>query len=251
MDMKKGLYIKLLLTWFCIGVVFVNTGRTQTYNMSSGTVTTCTGTFYDSGGTGGSATTTNKPGNYADNENKTMTFCSSNAAQSIIITFTAFNVENSFDNLKVYNGPNTGSPLIGTYTGTTSPGTVYSAPGGCVTFNFKSDGSNNYLGWAATISCGTAPNQDCITKKALCGTTSLNDNTNGFGSQEINSSNGGCFYSSSAVETQSSWYQLTMANTGTFNFTITPNNGTDDDDWAIWGPNPACPPASAPLRCTT
>ncbi|MEI2760272.1 MAG: PKD domain-containing protein [Bacteroidia bacterium] len=113
--------------------------------MSSTNVSTCAGNFYDSGGGGA---------NYGLNQNTTMTLCSNTAGQCIRISFTAFNLENNFDFLRIYNGPNTASPLIGSYTGTTSPGVV-TGTSGCLTFVFTSDGSINHAGWTASISCVT------------------------------------------------------------------------------------------------
>jgi hypothetical protein len=70
--------------------------------------------------------------------------------------FSAFNTEGCCDDLLIYNGPTTGSPLIGTYNGTTSPGIITASnPTGELTFVFTSDGSVQNAGWAATISCVT------------------------------------------------------------------------------------------------
>lgn len=114
----------------------------QTYNMASGTVNTCSGTFYDPGGAAG---------NYGNSLNVTQTFCSS-AGNCISFNFTSFSTQAGNDILTVYDGPNTASPVIGTFSGGTSPGTI-TASSGCITFNFVSNGSNNRAGWAATISC--------------------------------------------------------------------------------------------------
>ena len=105
----------------------------QNINMGNlGTVTTaCGGNFYDSGG---------PAGNYGNNEFFTATFCAP-PGQYISFNFTSFNTEFLFDNLDVYNGPNTAAPLIGSYSGTTGPGTIISSLGGCITFVFESDNS--------------------------------------------------------------------------------------------------------------
>lgn len=134
----------ILLTILFIGSFI--TLNAQIYNHPGGTVNTCSGTFYD---TGGSA------GNYANNQNITTTFCS-NAGNCIRVAFTAFNLENTYDFLYIYDGPTTGSTLIGAYTGATSPGTITSSTG-CLTFRFTSDGSVVSTGWAATISCVACP----------------------------------------------------------------------------------------------
>ncbi len=114
----------------------------QTYNNPGGTINTCSGTFYDTGGSGG---------DYSNSQNITTTFCS-DAGNCVSLNFSAFNIENNWDFMYIYDGPNTGSPLIGTYTGTNSPGTVVSTTG-CITIRFTSDGSITRPGWAAAISC--------------------------------------------------------------------------------------------------
>jgi subtilisin-like proprotein convertase family protein len=127
----------------------------QTYNMPSGTntVSTCSGTFYDSGGPGS---------NYTYNDNRTYTICPSIAGNKVRVNFTSFVTENGYDFLYIYDGPTTASPTLGTYSGTSSPGIVQATPSnasGCITFRFTSDGNfiftSTYAGWAATISCIT------------------------------------------------------------------------------------------------
>jgi subtilisin-like proprotein convertase family protein len=130
-------------------VIFSIAAGAQTINMANGSSSACSGTFYDSGGSGG---------NYTDGQNLTYTICPSTAGQSIQVAFSTLNIESGWDYLYIYNGNTTGAPLIGTYTGTTSPGTIVSsAANGCLTFRFTSDGSVNYSGWVATISCVAPP----------------------------------------------------------------------------------------------
>jgi hypothetical protein len=135
------------LYWLLILLVFqFEICWSQNYNMSNGTVSTCSGTFYDSGGTG----------NYNNNQNFTYTICSSIAGGKVRAAFTAFNLEANYDYLYIYDGNSTGAPLIGTYSGGTSPGTITASASntsGCLTFRFTSDGSVVRSGWTATISC--------------------------------------------------------------------------------------------------
>ena len=117
--------------------------------MSSTPITTCSGTFYDPGGTG----------NYANSLSVTQTFTPATPGAKLIFNFTSFLTEEGYDYLYVYNGPSTASPLIGVYDDFTGPGTVTATNAtGQLTFRFTSDGSVTETGWVATISCSvTAP----------------------------------------------------------------------------------------------
>jgi PKD repeat protein len=115
------------------------------FNITNGTITTCTGDFYDSGGSTGS---------YQNDESFTETFYPSTAGNMIRFNFTSFSTESGYDFLKIYDGINTAATLIGSYSGTTSPGTVTATnASGALTFVFTSDISVVSTGWAATISC--------------------------------------------------------------------------------------------------
>lgn len=131
-----------------------------TYLMTNGlTNNTCTGFFLDDGGLSS---------NYTDNNNTiTETFCSDNS-ESIRIEFTAFNTRENADNLVIYDGPNTASPIIGTYATTNSPGVVVSS-GTCLTFAWSTDNNGTRSGWESTISCIPHPpsNDECANAIAL------------------------------------------------------------------------------------
>ena len=127
----------LLFFWLC----FVAHSAAQSYNMTSGTVTTCSGTFYDPGGTG----------NYGNSLNITETFCAT-SGNCLTVNFTSFRTQGGNDILYIYDGPTTASPLIGSFSGTTSPGLVTSSTG-CLTFRFVSNATTVKAGWEATINC--------------------------------------------------------------------------------------------------
>lgn len=115
------------------------------FNMSNTSVTTCTGNFYDSGGSSAE---------YLNSENYTMTFYPSTAGAMMQFVFSSFSTESGYDYLRIYNGTSTSATLIGTYNGSTGPGTVTATnPTGALTFNFTSDGSVTKPGWTAAISC--------------------------------------------------------------------------------------------------
>ncbi|MCU0434062.1 MAG: T9SS type A sorting domain-containing protein [Bacteroidia bacterium] len=113
----------------------------QIYTMSTTTVTTCSGTFYDSGGAAG---------NYNNSEDITMTITSGNGNR-ISVTFTQFALASN-DLLRIFDGATSSHPRIGIYN-SISPGTIVST-GTSLTFRFTSNSSTSWLGWTATISCG-------------------------------------------------------------------------------------------------
>jgi spore germination protein YaaH/PKD repeat protein len=104
----------------------------------------CSGIIHDFGG---------PTKNYYNNENYTWTL-SPPGAFSIDIDFTSFDVELDYDTLFIYDGVSTADPLIGSYTGTNSPGSFTTSTGD-VTFYFKSDGATVAPGWLADYSCNT------------------------------------------------------------------------------------------------
>lgn len=260
----KRFYITIVLISTVFGVF------AQNYNNPNNTINTCSGNFYDSGGSGS---------DYGNNLTRTTTFCS-NSSNCVRVSFSSFNVENGWDYLYVYDGATTGSPQVpgSPFTGTTSPGTVYSSSG-CLTFRFTSDGSVTRAGWAASISCipcppahcfngvldgdevgincggscPACPPENCVGGTTICSDNTFSGNSSGFGTQELTSSNDGCL----SGEHQSSWYFFQATAAGTIEFDISPQNGTDDYDFAVWGPYPntstpggICPPSTSPIRCS-
>lgn len=131
------------------------------YNMANSTQTSCLSNFYDSGGPGS---------NYGNNENTTFTFLPSITDGKSTANFLYFNVEHHancfYDWLKIYDGPNTSSNLIGTFCGNNSPGLIVASnAAGALTFQFKSDGSVTNSGWMAYIDCeppATSPSADFV-----------------------------------------------------------------------------------------
>ena len=247
-------------------------GGGGTHNIGDGDLNACTGSLFDTGGSGGQ---------YSNNELITETYCS-DAGTCIEIAFTSFSTESFFDDLTIYDGPNVSGTLIGVYDGTTSPGTVTSQSG-CLTFVWDSDGSTTAAGWEATISCVACPTptcsdgfqnqgetgvdcggpcpacpsasaQDCLGGTAICSDVTFDGNSSGLGSvTDLDGTNSGCL----STENQTSWYTFEAQTAGTLEFLITPQNGTDDYDFAMWGPYPSgstsasiCPPVGAPVRCS-
>jgi gliding motility-associated-like protein len=105
--------------------------------MSDTTVTVCDGILYDSGGPGQT---------YSSNENFTFSIVTDGTIT--LNFFEEFCVENGFDFLYIYDGPDTSSPLIITLTGTNIgiPPSITSS-GGAITLQFTSESNTNYCGW--------------------------------------------------------------------------------------------------------
>ena len=125
--------------------------------MSFTTSPACGDTIFDSGG---------EDGNYSSNELITITVFPQNAGDVVTFTFTFFDIENSWDFLFVYDGPNASSPLVGTYTGNAIPDPVTSTDAsGALTFVFDSDPSVTDFGYAIATSC--APPPSCLAPTGL------------------------------------------------------------------------------------
>lgn len=128
--------VLLMMTWLLQTSVMV--GQT-TYAMQTATVDDCEGILTDS---------ENGPetGQYDHNEDYTFTVCVDGATE-IIIAFSFFATEATYDILAVYDGPTTASPLIASLTGSIQPPPVLVANSGCVTFHFTSDDNIVAAGW--------------------------------------------------------------------------------------------------------
>lgn len=122
----------------------------------------CVGTYYDTGG---------PSGNYQNFENYTMVpFCPSKAGDVVTLTFTQFAVEQGFDFLYIYNGDQITDPLIGVWTGNSSPGTVTATLAGdgtgCLTVRYTSDFIIVGAGFTFKVSCSPPlpppPPSNCV-----------------------------------------------------------------------------------------
>ena len=131
--------VKLVATGGCgsdsiTKTAFVSVAPTNpcTYDMpASGlsTISSCNGILLDNGGTA----------NYIDNTNPVTTIAPTGAT-SLTLTFTSFSYETNYDYLNIYNGADTLSPLIGSFTGTALPqGGTITAFSGKVTIKQKTD----------------------------------------------------------------------------------------------------------------
>ena len=117
----------------------------------------CADTIFDMGGS-------NR--NYYDNENYVYTIAPSGAT-NVSLNFNSFSTQAASDVLSVYNGPTTASPLIGTYSGTTVPGTINST-GPSLTIQWQSSASTTGTGWNAVWSCSSSPPANPVVTQNVC-----------------------------------------------------------------------------------
>jgi hypothetical protein len=92
--------------------------------------------------------------NYQDNVDCSWLIAPNNGETSIHLTFSTMD-NLAGDSVIVYNGPNTSSPVLGSFSGTTIPSTINST-GGQMYVRFISDGTGSSKGWSATYT-STSP----------------------------------------------------------------------------------------------
>ena len=139
--------------------------------IENGTVTACSGTFYDSGGDLNS---------YLGNENYIFTICPEFPGQFIELNFTSFVTQGGEDLMTIYNSDTNDATLsFGTFSGNTTPGLVSATTtnvSGCITIEFTSSPGANFQGWSADISC----KEPCQTINSQVDTAFPAPNVNGF-----------------------------------------------------------------------
>jgi len=143
----------------CAGNTVSCTGNQQ--------ITTCSGTISD--GSGGNP--------YSNNLDCSWTI-SPTAATSVTLTFNAFDTEENFDYVNIYDGTSSNDLLLGSYSGNTIPGT-FTASSGSLFVKFITDGSTIKGGWSASYTCTalTPPDPD-FTANPLIGNAPLSVNFN-------------------------------------------------------------------------
>lgn len=141
-------------------------GGQTIYYMQNGKLRVCKGILKDS--EKGKTT-----GEYDHNENYTLTL-SVPGAKNITLKFKSFCTEKDNDILRIFDGKDTFASLMGTWSGTKSPGTITSTDS-FLTLHFKSDKSVSCTGWEAEISVQiiTPP----VPKLSLAATAKCKDNS--------------------------------------------------------------------------
>lgn len=141
--------------------IIIGGGTTYTVPLSgTNSATTCSGVIYDNGGSAS---------NYSNNSSGTFTIYPQTTGDYIGLLFTSFSTQSGYDYLYIYNGTSSSDPLLGSYSGSTSPGTVYATgSSGALTLVFMSNSSTTYSGFAANITCvSSIPSPDLYIQNNL------------------------------------------------------------------------------------
>jgi Zn-dependent metalloprotease len=115
------------------------------------TKTTCTGTITDDGGNG----------NYGTGTDGFVTI-STTGGSHISLNFSSFSMEDGFDYLFVYDGPNSSSPMIAAITGDSLNSFVINSSGNSVTLEQYSDNSYESSGFVCSWSCASGLNKNIL-----------------------------------------------------------------------------------------
>lgn len=144
---------------FGLCLLAATTSAQTLFTMADGSGTGCQGVLFDSGGQGASG--------YQNSENYTFVLCPDVPGNVIYLTFSNFDLDqsgpqNSWDNLSIFDGDNTGATPLGTYTGSELQniivsGTVFNTTG-CLTLVFHSNSVGTGV-FAASFQC-TIPCQN-------------------------------------------------------------------------------------------
>ncbi len=211
---------------FLVFTIFVASQmQAQNYLIgSTALVSTCNGSFFDSGG----------PSGYAGNTYQVITFSS---ASSNCLSFSFEDFDLGFGaELKVYNGNSTNGILIGTYSGTNAP---QGLSGEQLTFEYIPPFTTigNIPGWSAEISCVNCslnqvrsdPASDCEGAIPLCANQTVIVSTNQYTDTGIdpNDEDGSCY--SGTGSGGSVWYSFSPQTNGLLDFAINPSGSTDYD----------------------
>jgi len=135
-------------TAFFLSIILSLGTLAQSYTISGSgfaTVTGCSGNLFDSGGNS----------NYLNNSNGGITILPTNPNEKVILIFNTFSVfTDTQDRISIFDGlSTTSSSLIGNYV-TTNPQTITASNlTGALTIYFYSNGSQNDVGFQASISC--------------------------------------------------------------------------------------------------
>lgn len=121
--------------WYAVGIG----NDPNSFCSGTSSITASNGTITDGSGSA----------NYGNNSTCKWVIAPAGATQ-ISINFTAFDTEDTYDIVTVYDGPNDSYPVLATWWGNTLPPTISTSVGnGAMCIKFTSDNSFTFGGWSA------------------------------------------------------------------------------------------------------
>lgn len=105
------------------------------------------------------------------------------------------------------------------------------------------------LGFTSITALAQNPN-DCDNAITICGDSSLGIDPDGIGFDEF-SLPGNTRPSCYEFNQHRIWFKFIIVESGTFTFDLIPDNGLDDYDFAIFGPNVTCTTLGEAIRCSS
>ena len=94
---------------------------------------------------------------------------------------------------------------------------------------------------------------DCSNALPVCTDANSGGTVSGYGIDDFNGrTSSGCLrlnLDGTAIESNSFWFKIKLAESGEFGFNIIPNNLSEDWDFAVYGPNARCGSLGNPIAC--
>ena len=164
-------YAAVVEAWNAVNVV----GAPPALCSGTTTLTASTGTFSDNSG----------DLNY-ENYGNCKWLIAPAGAQQITLNFSNFKTELNYDFVRVYDGPNADSPLLGTFSGNTVPSAISTSVGvGAMFLKFTTDDSVNFAGWDASYtSIGASTCTENATFTSDTGSFTDGSGTNNYGNNQ-------------------------------------------------------------------
>lgn len=107
--------------------------------------------------------------------------------------------------------------------------------------------------FAFVFTLQTFSQADCSNALPVCTNANSGGTVSGFGIDDFNGrTSSGCLrlnLDGTAIESNSFWFKIKLAESGEFGFNIIPNNLSEDWDFAVYGPNVRCGSLGNPIAC--
>jgi gliding motility-associated-like protein len=107
--------------------------------------------------------------------------------------------------------------------------------------------------FASVFTLQTFSQADCSNALPVCTDANSGGTVSGFGIDDFNGrTSSGCLrlnLAGTAIESNSFWFKIKLAESGEFGFNIIPNNLSEDWDFAVYGPNARCGSLGNPIAC--